>query len=48
MRTLGNIIWFLHAGIWMTIGHILSAILCFITIIGISFGVPVVVRLGQI
>lgn len=36
---LGNIIWFLLAGIWLAIGHIGSAILCFITIIGIPFGI---------
>jgi uncharacterized membrane protein YccF (DUF307 family) len=36
---LGNIIWFLLAGIWLAIGHIASAILCFVTIIGIPFGI---------
>ena len=36
---LGNIIWFLLAGIWLAIGHIGSAIICFITIIGIPFGI---------
>lgn len=36
---IGNIIWFLLAGIWLAIGHIGSAILCFITIIGIPFGI---------
>ncbi|WP_444958853.1 YccF domain-containing protein [Microbulbifer sp. ZKSA002] len=34
----GNIIWFLLAGIWLAIGHLLHAIACFITIIGIPFG----------
>lgn len=33
----GNIIWFLLAGIWLAIGHICSAVACFITIIGIPF-----------
>lgn len=37
--TLGNIIWFLLAGIWLAIGHIVSAFACFITIIGIPFGI---------
>lgn len=37
--TLGNIIWFLLAGIWLAIGHIMSALACFITIIGIPFGI---------
>ncbi len=35
----GNIIWFFLAGIWLAIGHIVSAVACFITIIGIPFGI---------
>lgn len=35
----GNIIWFLLFGIFLTISHIFSAIFCFITIIGIPFGI---------
>ena len=35
---LGNVIWFIFAGIWLAIGHLLSALLCFGTIIGIPFG----------
>jgi len=34
---LGNIIWFVFAGFWLAIGHVFSAIACFITIIGIPF-----------
>jgi len=34
---IGNLIWFLLAGIWLAIGHIMSAVACFITIIGIPF-----------
>lgn len=34
---LGNIIWFIFAGFWLAIGHVFSAIACFITIIGIPF-----------
>ena len=34
---LGNIIWFLFAGLWLAIGHVLSAVACFVTIIGIPF-----------
>ena len=34
---LGNIIWFIFAGFWLALGHVLSAIACFITIIGIPF-----------
>ncbi|MBM7074148.1 YccF domain-containing protein [Shewanella sp. OPT22] len=37
--TIGNIIWFLLFGIWMAIGHLLHAVACFITIIGIPFGI---------
>ena len=37
--TIGNVIWFLLAGIWLAIGHVLSAAACFITIIGIPFGI---------
>ena len=36
---IGNIIWFLFAGIWLAIGHIMSAVACFITIIGIPFAI---------
>ncbi len=35
----GNILWFIFAGFWLAIGHVASAILCFITIIGIPFGI---------
>ncbi|MEH0388758.1 YccF domain-containing protein [Vibrio mimicus] len=34
---LGNIIWFVLAGFWLAVGHVLSAVACFITIIGIPF-----------
>ncbi|RFA30979.1 hypothetical protein CAI21_03115 [Alkalilimnicola ehrlichii] len=36
---IGNIIWFIVGGIWLALGHVLSAILMFITIIGIPFGI---------
>jgi uncharacterized membrane protein YccF (DUF307 family) len=36
---IGNIIWFVFAGVWLAIGHVLSAIACFVTIIGIPFGI---------
>lgn len=35
--TLGNIVWFVLAGLWLAIGHILSAVACAVTIIGIPF-----------
>ena len=39
LGSIGNIIWFILAGIWLALGHIGSALLCFITIIGIPFGI---------
>lgn len=36
---LGNVIWFLIAGLWLAIGHVLSAAACFVTLIGIPFGI---------
>ncbi|WOT03822.1 YccF domain-containing protein [Shewanella youngdeokensis] len=35
----GNIIWFLVFGIWLAIGHIVHAIACAVTIIGIPFAI---------
>lgn len=35
----GNIIWFIFAGVWLAVGHVLSAVLNFVTIIGIPFGI---------
>ncbi len=35
----GNIIWLLVAGWWLALGHLISAVLDFITIVGIPFGV---------
>ncbi|MES2950875.1 MAG: YccF domain-containing protein [Pseudomonadota bacterium] len=39
LGTLGNVIWFVFAGIWLAIGHLTSALCCFVTIIGIPFGI---------
>ncbi|MEN9388591.1 MAG: hypothetical protein RLZZ255_1567 [Cyanobacteriota bacterium] len=36
---IGNVLWFLVAGWWLAIGHLTSALACFITIIGIPFGI---------
>ena len=36
---LGNVLWFLVAGWWLAIGHLSSALACFITIVGIPFGI---------
>ncbi len=35
---IGNIIWFVFAGFWLALGHLMLAIGYFITIIGIPFG----------
>lgn len=35
---LGNVIWFLFGGLWLTIGHLLAALVNFVSIIGIPFG----------
>lgn len=37
--TVGNILWFLFAGLWLAIGHIMTAAACFVTLIGIPFGI---------
>jgi len=39
MRLVLNILWFVLCGLWMAIGYVLAALLCFITIIGIPFGI---------
>ena len=36
---IGNIVWFIFAGFWLAIGHIMSAFFCAITIIGIPFAI---------
>jgi uncharacterized membrane protein YccF (DUF307 family) len=38
MRIVLNIIWFLLAGLWIAIGYALAALICFILIITIPFG----------
>lgn len=37
--TIGNVIWILVAGIWIAIGHVLTAIPMFVSIIGIPLGI---------
>ncbi|EKC5519743.1 TPA: YccF domain-containing protein [Vibrio parahaemolyticus] len=37
LGVIGNVLWFMFAGLWLAIGHILSAAACFVTIIGIPF-----------
>ena len=37
LGTVGNIVWLLLCGIWIACGHLLSALACAVTIIGIPF-----------
>ena len=39
LGTIGNVIWFIFAGVWLAIGHVACAIANFVTIIGIPFGI---------
>ncbi|MCC3296302.1 YccF domain-containing protein [Arthrobacter sp. zg-Y916] len=39
LATLGNVIWLVFAGIWIAIGHVLTAIPMFVSIIGIPLGI---------
>ncbi len=39
MRTIGNILWFIFAGVWLALGYALAGLVMCITIIGIPFGV---------
>lgn len=35
----GNIVWLVLAGMWLAVGHVISALACFVTLIGIPFGI---------
>jgi uncharacterized membrane protein YccF (DUF307 family) len=35
----GNVIWFVVVGWWLATGHVASALACFVTIVGIPFGI---------
>jgi uncharacterized membrane protein YccF (DUF307 family) len=39
VRLLGNIIWFVFAGLWLFIGYAFAALICFVFIVTIPFGV---------
>jgi uncharacterized membrane protein YccF (DUF307 family) len=39
MRLLGNILWFVLAGFWLFVSYAIAALLCFIFIVTIPFGV---------
>jgi uncharacterized membrane protein YccF (DUF307 family) len=36
---LGNVLWFLLAGLWLALAHVVTGLVFFVTIIGIPFGV---------
>lgn len=39
LSTIGNVIWVVVAGIWIAIGHVLTSIPMFLSIIGIPLGI---------
>lgn len=39
MKTIGNIIWFILAGMWLGISYLAAGVVACITIIGIPFGI---------
>ncbi|SPL91155.1 POSSIBLE CONSERVED INTEGRAL MEMBRANE PROTEIN [[Actinomadura] parvosata subsp. kistnae] len=39
LSLIGNIIWFVVAGVWLAIGHVVTSIPLFLSIIGIPMGV---------
>ena len=39
MRTVGNILWLLLAGVWLAIGYVIAGILNCLLIITIPFGI---------
>lgn len=39
LGAVGNVIWFVLGGLWLAIGHLTTALVLFVTIIGIPFGI---------
>lgn len=39
LGTIGNVLWFVFAGFWLAVGHVATACACFITVVGIPFGI---------
>ncbi|MBT2227124.1 YccF domain-containing protein [Nonomuraea sp. NEAU-A123] len=39
LSTIGNVIWLIFAGIWLAIGHVVTSIPLFLSVIGIPLGV---------
>ncbi len=46
MRLLLNIIWFVLAGFWLALGYVFAALICFVLIITIPFGIAAL-RIGM-
>jgi uncharacterized membrane protein YccF (DUF307 family) len=46
VRLLLNIIWFVFAGLWLAIGYAVAALICFVLIITIPFGIAAL-RIGM-
>lgn len=38
LRVVGNIIWLIFGGLWLALGYFLAALICFILIVTIPFG----------
>ncbi|MCO8127257.1 YccF domain-containing protein [Acidimicrobiia bacterium EGI L10123] len=38
MRTIGNILWLILAGVWLAIGYAIAGLVLLVTIVGIPFG----------
>ena len=39
MRLILNIIWLVFGGLWLALGYLLAALICFVLIITIPFGI---------
>jgi uncharacterized membrane protein YccF (DUF307 family) len=46
VRLILNVIWFVLCGVWMALGYLLAALICFILIITIPFGIASL-RIGR-
>jgi uncharacterized membrane protein YccF (DUF307 family) len=46
VRLIGNILWFVLCGLWLGLGYFLAALICFILIITIPFGIASL-RIGR-
>lgn len=39
MKTIGNILWLIFAGVWLALGYFIGGVVLCLTIIGIPFGI---------